>query len=284
MLVSKKIIILVFFLCAFYQSPVVLAQGQPLRIVSLSPAITEEIFLLQAEDMLVGVTSYCQRPKQAQQKQIVGTVTGVSLEKIIELEPDIVLTTPLTDRKAVEHLKNLGITVENFPLVKNFEQICSQIIRLGEITGKKNKAEQIALNARQELERIRAIVTKEGGIAYKVFVQIGAEPLFTVNKDYFINDMVELAGGINIAKDAGSGLYSREKVIEADPDFIIIASMGIVTEKEKRIWQKYPSLKAVRLGRIGQIDSEAICSPNPQSFVSALDDIVKFMYGGQKNI
>jgi len=284
MAVKKTIRLIIFLLLFVFISGDSFAQESDMRIVSLSPSLTEEIFLLGAEDALVGVTSYCLRPERAREKELVGTVTGVSLEKIIALNPTIVLTTPLTDKKAKQQLENLGIRMENFELVKNFDQICRQFIRLGEIVGKKDKAQQIVSKAAQDISIIKEKVNKRKKSGYKVFVQIGADPLFTINDDYFINDMIEIAGAVNIAKDSGSGLYSREKVIEEDPDCIIIASMGIATEKEKEIWQRYGTLKAVKNNKVHVIDSYLVCSTNPQSFVLGVMDVVNFLYKEQDDI
>ena len=253
-----------------------LEDNYPQRIVSLAPFLTEELYLLGAEDRIVGVTTYCTRPERAQAKEKVGSVVEVNVEKILMLNPDIVLASPLSDVKAKNKLKGLGIKVVEFPAAKNFVQICQQMKTLGELIGAQAKTQEIISKAQAEVARISREVADLP--KPRVFIQVGANPLFTMNSDYFIHDLIVRAGGINIAEKSSSGIYSREKVIEANPDCIIIADMGIVGEKEKTIWQQHEMLNAVKNNRIYIVDSYIVCSPTPVSFVDSLKKIVGFLH------
>lgn len=248
----------------------------PQRIISLGPSITEELYLLGVGDKIVGVTTYCQRPSQAQQKEKIGTVVEVNVEKIFSLKPELVLATSLTDPKDVEKLRNLGIRVITFPYAKNFAQLCEQFLELGKITGKEKVSEELIEEAKQKVERLKKEV--KDSPKPKVFVQVGAKPLFTVTKDSFINDFIEFARGVNIAQNLKGGLYSREEVIKNNPDVIIIVTMGIGGEQEKKIWERYRILKAVKNNRIYIVDSYRLCSPTPVSFVEALEEMVKILH------
>ena len=248
----------------------------PQRIISLVPSITEQLYLLEVQDRLIGCTIYCQRPPEARMKEKVGTVIEVNLEKVVSLKPDLVLTASLVDLKAIEKLRNLGARIVSFPQAKNFTQICEQFLELGRIVGKDEKAQEIIHKAEA---RVNAIKEKVKGLPeLEVFVQIGARPLFAVTKDSFANDFIEFAGGINIAKDTKTGLYSREEVLKNNPDVIIIVTMGIVGEKEKETWQKFKALKAVRNNRIYIVDSYKMCSPAPVTFVEALEEIAGILH------
>jgi ABC-type Fe3+-hydroxamate transport system substrate-binding protein len=248
--------------------------GYPRRIVSLGPSVTEELYLLGAGDRVVGVTNYCLKPPQARGKERVGTVKKANLEKIIGLNPDLVIATSLTDLKETAKLRDVGIRVITMPLPKDYSQICANFLELGAIVGKRAESEDIVIKAR---DRIRAIQDKcRNSPKVAVFVQIGAKPLVTANRDSFLNGLIELSGGVNIA--AGSaGLsympYSREKVLEADPDVIIIVTMGIAGKAEKEAWETFKNLKAVRDKRIYIVDSDKFCSLTPLTFVEALKDI-----------
>jgi iron complex transport system substrate-binding protein len=96
--------------------------------------------------------------------------------------------------------------------------------------------------------------------------------------DSFVNDMIKLGGGINIAADAKIGFYSRERVIEQNPDVIIIMTMGIVGEEEKRIWQKYKTINAVKNNRIHIMDSYKIGSPTPLTFAETVEEMAELFY------
>lgn len=248
----------------------------PRRIVSLGPAITEELYILGAEDRLVGCTVYCQKPPEAKKKEKVGTTIEVNLEKIVALRPDLVLATSLTDPRAKEKLKNLGIRIITFSAAKNFSEICGQFLELGKIVGKEEQAAEIVTLARSRVDSIREKI--RGLKSPKVFIQVGAKPLVAATGDSFINDFIEFAGGINIAREAGAGLYSREEVIRRNPDVIIIVTMGIEGEEEKEAWAKYGSLNAVKNGRIYIIDSYRLCSPTPVSFAESLEEIARILH------
>ncbi|MBI5143769.1 MAG: ABC transporter substrate-binding protein [Candidatus Omnitrophica bacterium] len=248
----------------------------PKRIVSLGSALTEELYILGAEDRLVGVTIYCERPPRAKEKEKVGNVVKVDLEKILSLKPDLVLATSLTDSRSKEKLKNLNIKVAEFTYAKNFSQICNDFLRLGRLVGNEKEAKGIVLKAKKRVEFIRDKVKDLP--KHKVFVQIGAKPLHTVTKDSFINDFIEFAGGINVARVSRSGLYSREEVLKNNPDVIIIATMGIVGQNEKRSWQKLTTMEAVKNDRIYIVDAYKICSPTPVSFVEALEEITNLLH------
>lgn len=249
----------------------------PERIVSLTPTITEELYYLGVEDKIVGVTTYCLKPPQAQEKEKIGTVVKADIEKIVSLRPDIVISTTLVNPKTVNKLKSLGIRVVDFPAPGSFREICLQFLELGRIMAKEKEAEDIIARSQKTVDGIRDF-TKHLD-KKTVFVEIGESPLFTVTKDSFINDCIEYAGGINVAHDAGIGLYSREKLLKDNPDVIMIATMGVSGEKEKAGWQKFKTLKAVKNNSIFIIDSYKLCSPTPVSFVETLEEITKALHG-----
>ena len=251
-------------------------QGRPKRIISLAPSVTEELYLLGVEDSLVGNTTYCVTPPEAVAKEKVGDITRINLEKIVSLKPDLVLATSLTNSKAIQKLKNLGIEVMIFPAPKNYAYLCDQFLTLGKAVGKEAEAKAIIAVSKEKVMAIKAVTA--GLDKPKVFIEIGAKPLFTANRDYFINDFVDMAGGVNIAQDAKLGTYSREEVLRKNPDVIIIVMMGIAVEKEKEVWQKFKDLNAVRDNRIYVIDSRKVCSPTPVTFVETLNEIAGLLH------
>jgi len=249
--------------------------SENLRIVSLAPAITEDIFLLGKGDNIVGNTIYCNRPKEAKYKEKVGTVIDVNVEKIYSLKPDIVFATNLTNPKDVKKLKELGTRVEIFTYPKNFNQLCEQFLKISEIIGEKKKGEEIIKNVKEEIEKIKEKI--KNGRKVKVLVQIGTKPLWVAGEDTFIGDLVKLAGGENVIKGEG-GKYSIEEIIKKNPEVIIITSMGIDTEEEKRVWQKYKMIDAVKNRKIFVIDSNRICSPTPLTFLEVANELYKIFH------
>lgn len=252
------------------------SQGYSQRIISLGPAITEELYLLGVGERIVANTVYCKRPPEAVKKEKLGTVIKVDLEKIVKLKPDLVLATSLTDREQLQIMKNLKINVIEIPTAKNFQDICEHFLKLGELVGKRKEAEKIIEEVNIKVGSIRE-KTKHLP-RQKVIVQVGTKPLYVATKRYFVDDFIEFSGGINIAGDSETGLYNREKVLKQNPDVIIIVTMGIIGEKERETWQKYKTLDAVRNNRIYIVDSYRLCSPTPISFVETLEEIVKILH------
>lgn len=254
----------------------------PQRIISLGPSITKALYLLGAQDRLIADTIYCIDPPEAKNKDKIGTVVEVNIEKICNLRPDLVLATSLTNSKSREKLKNLGVKVFTFSTLKDFNDICKQFLELGRLVGKEKEAEEIVKNAENKVILIRAKVRDLP--KPKVFVQLGIRPLFAATGSYFVNDYIEFAGGINISKDAREGIYSREQILNENPDVIIITTMGamdMAAKEEKSIWQKYEALNAAKSGRIYIIDTDEITAPTPQSFVKTLEDVVCILHSGE---
>jgi len=273
---KKRILFFICILILSYSSILVGYANQvyPKRIISLGPSLTKELYLLGVEDRLIGCTIYA--PECAKDKEKIGTVIDINLERIIKLKPDLVLATSLVNPKQVEKLRKLKIKVVVFHQARSFQELCDQFLELAKFVGKEDKASQIIKEVKEKVKSIREKTKDLKRV--KVFIQVGAKPLFTAGKNSFVNDFIEFAGGINIAKDTEFGIYSREKVLEKNPDVIIIVTMGIRGAKEKEIWQRYKNINAVKNKRIYIIDSYKICSPTPVSFIETLKELVKILY------
>jgi len=246
------------------------------RIISLSPLATEEVFLLGRDSELIADTIYCIHPEEAKVKPKIGTIIDINIEKIFQLKPDLVLSSGLTDPKKLDKLRDLKIRVEVFVQPENFQAICDQFMRLAVLLERENSAKYIMHEAQYRVSNLRtaaAIYTKK-----RVFVQIGSNPLFTVSRNSFINDYIVFGNGINIAADSGSGLYSLEAVIKNDPEVIILSDMGMDIDNEKKFWQKYKSISAVKKSAVYSIDSYHLCSPTPATFASTLKDIIHMIH------
>jgi iron complex transport system substrate-binding protein len=255
-----------------------LAQDRyPQRIISLGPTITEKLYILGVEERIVGVTTYCVRPVRATEKEKIGNVTNIRLEKVVRLRPDLVVATSLTGIKVLDQLKRLGLRTAVFGDPRSFEEMNKQFLELGRIVGKEAKAEEIV---RATERRVASIRRATGNLDRpKVFVQVGARPLFAATGTSFINDFVEFAGGINVAAHAKSGFYNREEVVLRNPDVIVIVTMGITAAEEKKVWGKFTGLSAVKSGRMLIMDPYKVCSPTPLTFVETLQEFTKALHG-----
>ncbi len=249
------------------------------RIISLGPINTENVYALGAGDWLVGNTSYCVRPSAAKSKEKIGSVLQVSVEKIISLHPDLVLATALTRSDQVRQLEAVGIRVVRFKRTASFLEICAEFIRLGELLGLADRAESIVARAKAQVAGVERDVA--GLPKPRVFIQVGASPLFGAVANSFTHDFIVLGGGINIIEDQRTGTTSLEKVIARNPNVIIIGIMGSesgIAAAEKRKWQSVSVLSAVRDGRIHSINPDLICSPSPTTFAQTLKRVARLLH------
>jgi iron complex transport system substrate-binding protein len=278
--------IFIFFIVIFFMSVISVSADNstmmknqpetPKRIVSLSPAITEALYVLGLEDSIVGVTTYCQKPPRAQAKEKIGTLMEPDKERIVSLKPDLVLAMSLTSPKEIQKLKNLGLKVVTFQIPRDFNLLCDFFLQLGKVVGKEKNSEQLVKEAQ---DRVSEIAKKVASLRKpKVLIQIGSNPLFVATTKYFLNDYIRFAGGTNIFQDAGLGSVSMEDVIKKNPDIIIIATMGISGENERKVWKRFKTIEAVKNNKVYIVDPDRLCSPTPVSFAGYLAEIVGLLH------
>jgi len=250
------------------------AQTPYKRIVSLAPSLTQSLYYLDAQDNLVGCTSYCMAAKE-DKKEIVASAVKANLEKVIALKADLVLVSGFTDPQDIETLRKFGIKVEVFQSPKSFQEICGQFIRLGKLIGKEERARRIVLESEQKIKNISSRIKWEK--KPRMFFQIGANPLFSVLPNTFMDDYMNFLGAENIAKTLKRGSVSREFVIAQNPDYIFIVTMGIVGKEEKDTWGRYSQLMASRKKQIHIIESDIACQPTPITFAQTMEVLEKII-------
>lgn len=250
--------------------------SQPVkRVISLAPSITENIYLLGAQDKLVGCTSYCTLAVNDGKEQV-GSTIDINMEKVLMLKPDLVLAMMLTKPQDIATMKRLGIKVELIPTPKNFDEICTQTVKIAGLLGIENAAKDLVQKSKQTVDSLKNIAGRNHE-KKKIFFQLGANPIFTVLENTFMNDFILFCNGENIANGLTKGSMTRESVLMKNPDVIIVATMGGFGVEEQKIWNSYSGLNAVKNNKIFLIDSETACSPTPVSFVKAFTDVVKFV-------
>lgn len=270
-LMMRKLFIAALLLGHFAVS---FAQKEYKRIISLVPSLTQSLYYLDAQEKLVGCTSYCVFAKE-DKKEIVASAVKANLEKVVSLKPDLVLASGFTDLQDIETLRRFGIKVELFQSPKSFKEICNQFIHLGKLVGKEDTARKIVAESEQKIKNIS--VRMKWKKKPRMFFQIGANPLFTVLPNTFMDDYMNFLDAENISKTLNKGTVSREFVIAKNPDYIFIVTMGIVGNEEKEIWSKYSSLTATRKKQIHIIESDIACQPTPITFVQTMEVLEKLI-------
>ena len=226
--------------------------AKPLRVVSLSPNLTEMIALLGAEKMLVGRTSACDRPESVKSLPVVGIFGAPSMEALVAVRPALVVAEVLRNPADAEALRAFGIRVELFPAA-NFEDYFRNLERLGALLGRKEKAEKLIARARRKLTAWREA---DAGLPDrrrpKVLVAIDTAPVITAGGLSFLTSMIELAGGRNVAAGEDRGYFncSLEQIALWNPD--VILAPGLPAEKLRELEQSpaWSGLAAVKRGNV----------------------------------
>ncbi|MHB9155600.1 MAG: ABC transporter substrate-binding protein [Endomicrobiales bacterium] len=263
---------LAMLVCVFLAVAPLSAQP-PRRIVSFVPSITASLCHLGVQENIVGVTIFCP-PDAGDRAERIGTIHQPNVEKIVSLSPDIVIVNKESNKnETVEKLESLGIAVFTLEGERSFNDICSNFLRLGKLVGREDRARNIVKSVREQAAQIRSRAPE--GRPLRVFWEIGAQPLVTVNKNTFVNDYNKFLGVENIFNDVAAAYprVSREEVIKRDPDVIIIVTMGNVTGQEQKIWQRFNTVKAVRQNSIYIVEAEKVLTPTPLNFLQGLEII-----------
>ncbi len=218
----------------------------PQRIVSLAPGFTETLIDLGLKDKIVGVTTSCDYLKEMKDVEKIGFYMKPSLEKIVSLSPDLVLATDYVgQQQTIKALKKLGIKVEVFE-EKGIEELFLAVKRIGEICGVQRRADLLMQKMQKKIKETK---TKCSSLSRpRVYVEVGYNPLFTCGKGSFIDELIEIAGGENIAHgiDKPYPRVSAEFIISKDPEVIILPYMGRgygkETVKRRNGWQRISAI------------------------------------------
>jgi iron complex transport system substrate-binding protein len=246
------------------------------RVVSLAPANTEIIYALGAESKLVGVTTYCDYPEKAKEKEKVGDFANPNVERVISLNPEVVLATGGIQKGVTERLEKVGIKVFIVD-PKNFEQLYQDIEKVGEMLGLREKAQELVKEMQKKVSRVEEKAKDLPKL--KVFFEIYSQPLMTAGQETFIDDMIRISGGLNIGAAAGEGYpqFSEEELLNEDPDVYLAVkgSMNDPAEIKKRAG--YRGLKAVKEGKVYVVDDNLVTRPGPR-LVDGLIEVAKAIH------
>ncbi len=234
------------------------------RIVSLAPHITELLFAAGAGAAVVGVVAYSDYPPAAQPLPRVGGYDRLDLERILALQPDLVVAWKSGNISGpVQRLQALGVPVY-YSEPRSLVDIPHDLIRFGQLAGTEAVAQQAAAEFQDGLQVLRARYA--GARPVRVFYEIWHQPLMTVNGTHLISDVIRLCGGENIFADLSTlaPQVSVEAVLAADPE-VIIAS-GMATEHPEWLdeWRAWPQLAAVRGGHLYVIPPDLIQRHTPR--------------------
>ncbi|RCK73050.1 MAG: Vitamin B12 ABC transporter, B12-binding component BtuF [Ignavibacteriae bacterium] len=242
-----------------------LFEEEPKRIISLAPSITEILFALDSGKSLVGVTDFCDYPPEAKLKPSVGGMINPNLEKIAELNPEVIIMTfQGNDKWDYYQLKGMGYKV--FVLnPKMIDGIFLSINHLSRLTGAITRGSLINNELRKKYKEI--VEQEKFCKRQKVGVVVNLEPLMFAGLDTFIDEMIIALGCENPFSYSYMQypIVSREDVVKKDPDVIVV--LDDVVKNLEELYYKYPewkTLKAYRNNKIVIVDADLLSRPGPR--------------------
>jgi iron complex transport system substrate-binding protein len=240
----------------------------PQRIVCFGPSITEIAFALGVGERVVGVDDFSDYPAEAQDLPKVGSAFAPSIESLVALEPDLVLT--LEHEEFNSELEALGITYLIFD-PKDIDNILTNIELVGAVTDTVDEAETLVESLEERIADVQNRVA--GGDLLSVFYIVDAtDPTlpWTAGPGSFIDALITMAGGENVAHDAPYAWlqFSIEEVVSADPDVIIVQTMlgGIptITIEDLQAHPIWGEMSAVKQGRVYLVDGDLVSRSGPR--------------------
>ncbi|HEV8439851.1 MAG TPA: cobalamin-binding protein [Methylomirabilota bacterium] len=250
----------------------------PRRIISLVPSVTESLFALGAQDLLVGVTDFCDYPAAARAKPSVGGMVAPNLEAIVSLKPDLVVATTAGNREETfVQLERLRIPVYAVN-PSSVADVLDLVSRLGALTGHEAAAARLVSSLDG---RIRAVADRLAHRARpRVLYVLWPEPLIVPGRGALVTELLALAGGDSVTADGGEAYprYSLEAAIARAPEVIILASHGSSQGKMAREkWERFTSLPAVRAGRLYTADGNLLHRYGPR-MVDGLEFLARLLH------
>ncbi len=276
---NTAIAVIVALAAVFFPFSAHAAQG--LRIISLTPATTEILFALGLDEEIVGVTVFCNYPVKATLKEKVGSFSSPDIEKILYLKPDIIFATGMEQAPQVSRLRKLGLKV-CISDPANLEGLFGSISEIGSLTHREKEADKLISGMRARIEAVRSRASRVSpDKRLRVFLEIWQDPMISVGKKSFVNELIALSGGVNISGDLPKAYsyFSPEQVIRRDPQCIIIGhrvdDAELEAVKRRFGWDR---VSAVTTGRIyADINPDIILRPGPR-LAEGLESIQERLY------
>lgn len=238
---------------------------RPDSIASMAPSVTETLFEVGAGDRVSGVTTADDYPPEVEEIETIGDYRQPNQEKIIALGTDLLFISfdysTRSEAEELEETTGADVVVVN---PKTVDEALDSVGLVGEAVGNPERAADAEQDLRAELDSIREKVSGEPRPT--VFYEVYSDPLQTAGPGSFIHDAIRLAGGKNVAAEAGEAYpsYSQERLIEADPDHYLYGSLSGSTAEDIGDREAYSSLDAVERGNVTEINDDLISRPGPR--------------------
>lgn len=252
------------------------ARAYPRRIVCLTEETTETLYLLGQQDRIVGISGYTVRPPEARSKPKVSAFINAKYDRIMELEPDLVLAFSDLQADISAELIRRGVTVLTFNQ-RSVSEILEMVLTLGRVVGCGDRAESLIHTLKDGLERIRASARRLPRRP-RVFFEEWNDPLISGIR--WVDELVALAGGECLFPElrgealARNRILAPEAVAARDPEIVIGSWCGVRFNPEfLRSRGGWSRVSAVVHGHLYEIKSTYILQPGPAALTEGVRQI-----------
>ncbi len=235
------------------------------KIIALSTHSVEMLFAIGAGERIVGTVEYADYPEAALSIPRIGNYTGIQIEKVVALQPDLIIVWKSGNKSSdIEKLKSLGFRLV-YSNPQNINEMAAELIRLGELTDLQENAKIAAHKIVADYEEIKSRYYKKDKVT--VFYQLWYEPLRTLGPDNWIQSLINDCNGSNLFDDANTPypVVSLENVLLKNPEVIIIPSHSGSSDINKKFWQKWQNIAAVKQHRIFTINGDLLHRFGPRA-------------------
>jgi len=256
--------------------------GTPQRIISIAPANTEILFALGLGDKIVGVTDYCNYPPEALAKEKVGGFSTPNIEKIIDLDPDVIFAAPKHEAEVITQLEDSGLKVIALTPA-TIDETYDAIVLVGSVMGVQEAASSLIENMKSEISTVTSLVANLSDEEKpNVFYIVWHDPLMTAGGDTLAGQLIELAGGKNIFDNLSDYVtVSIESVLDGEPEVIIAGtSMGSGADAPFEWAQEESRLQeteALNEGKVFSINTDLVGRFGPR-IVDALYEMLRLIH------
>ena len=239
------------------------------RIISLAPHVTELLFAAGAGEQVIAVSAYSNYPQQAQDLPVISAGTGLDIERIIALQPDLVIAwksgNPATQ---VTQLEQLGLQVF-YSEPREVDAIAVTLQRFGLLSGHVNQANVAASEFREQVAALRSDFKNKKPVS--VFYQVWQKPLMTINGQHMISHWLTLCGGVNIFTDLPGlvPVVDTESVLLANPQVIVTGGYAGQDNNWRELWDRWPKLAAVAQKNMYSVPAEIMDRQTPRAVIAA---------------
>ena len=232
------------------------------RVIALAPHITELLFAAGGGSRVVGAMNFSDYPAQAAKLPLVGSNSGIDVERVLALKPDLLVAwrSGNTSRQ-LEELARLGIPVF-YSEPRKLDEVATSLERLGALMGTGPAARSAAASYRARIAALGARYRNRPPV--RVFYQVWDKPLYTLSGASIVSDAIRLCGGVNIFGDlkVTAPVVSIEAVLQENPEAIFGTS-----EKDYgsvNLWKPYPNMLAVKNNNLFRLDGELLNRAGPR--------------------